>query len=335
MQTLVLSDFGMFLGRKSERAVVKRPDGTAEEYPLFRLGEIVIAKRGVAISSDLISEAVKRGIRISFLDMRGEPYAMLSSPFLTATTATRRAQIEAFNDGRGLEYAKTIVGGKLRNQAALLKYSAKYLKTTDRKRYSGITQAASDIESLGRKARDVKGKSISEARDALLGIEGNAGKRYWEGMALLLKGTTFEKREHRGAEDLVNSMLNYGYGVLYSKIWGALLHAGLEPFAGFLHTDRPGKPSLVFDFIEEFRQPIVDRSILALVNKRVKLKVENGLLCPKTRRKVAETILGRFEGEVTFEGKRHTMNSVIQIQARHLATFLRGERQYRCYKFKW
>ena len=57
----------------------------------------------------------------------------------------------------------------------------------------------------------------------------------------------------------MNALLNYGYGILYSQVWSALTLAGLEPFAGFLHVDRPGKPSLVLDFIEEFRQPIVDQ----------------------------------------------------------------------------
>jgi len=57
----------------------------------------------------------------------------------------------------------------------------------------------------------------------------------------------------------VNSALNYGYGILYGQVWGAVMNAGFEPFAGFLHLDRPGKPSLVLDLIEEFRQPIVDR----------------------------------------------------------------------------
>lgn len=84
---------------------------------------------------------------------------------------------------------------------------------------------------------------------------------------LLADHVSFEGREHRGATDQVNAALNYGYGILYAQVWGAIMNAGLEPFAGFLHVDRPGKPSLVLDLIEEFRQPLVDRPVIAAFNK--------------------------------------------------------------------
>ena len=97
-------------------------------------------------------------------------------------------------------------------------------------------------------------------RPALLNREGRAGAQYWAGVAALLDGkAAFAGREHRGTEDPVNAALNYGYGILQSQVWSAITLAGLEPFAGFIHVDRPGKPSLVLDLMEEFRQPVVDR----------------------------------------------------------------------------
>src|SRR5438477_161295 len=74
-------------------------------------------------------------------------------------------------------------------------------------------------------------------------------------------------RETRGAVDPLNSALNYGYGVLYAQVEQALILAGLDPYAGFLHADRPGKPSLVLDLIEEVRQTVVDRTVIGLVNR--------------------------------------------------------------------
>ena len=74
-----------------------------------------------------------------------------------------------------------------------------------------------------------------------MGTEGTAGRLYWEGVKEIISHRVeFLGREHRGAQDAVNSLLNYGYGILYSQVWGAVLNAGLEPFAGFLHVDRPG-----------------------------------------------------------------------------------------------
>jgi CRISPR-associated endonuclease Cas1 len=101
-------------------------------------------------------------------------------------------------------------------------------------------------------------------------------------------------REHRGAVDPVNSALNYGYGMLYNQVQHALLLAGLDPYAGFVHVDRPGKPSLVLDAIEEFRQPIVDRTVFGLLNKGVEIEVDDaGMLTQATRRLLAERVRAR------------------------------------------
>jgi CRISPR-associated protein Cas1 len=189
---------------------------------------------------------------------------------------------------------------------------------------------------LCREARLVKGSRIDDARGAFMSIEGAGGRLYWGGVrALIGEQSGFETREHRGADDPVNSALNYGYGILYSQVWGAIMNAGLEPFAGFLHVDRPGKPSLVLDLVEEFRQPVVDRAVVALFGKGVGVEVREGMLTDDARRTVAQAVLERLDSEVGFRGLRHLLRSVIQIQARSLATFLRGDGSYRPFSFKW
>jgi CRISP-associated protein Cas1 len=113
------------------------------------------------------------------------------------------------------------------------------------------------------------------------------------------------------------------------------MNAGLEPFAGFLHVDRPGKPSLVLDLIEEFRQPVVDRAVVATVTKGARLETREGLLTDESRRAVAGAVLERLEGEVGFRGRQHRLKSVIQVQARNVAAFLRDGEPYRPFPFKW
>jgi CRISPR-associated protein Cas1 len=182
----------------------------------------------------------------------------------------------------------------------------------------------------------IAGERVDDARPALLSIEGGAGRQYWTGVRALLEGhAEFETREDRGAPDTVNSALNYGYGILYTQVWGALMNAGLEPFAGFLHVDRPGKPSLVLDLIEEFRQPIVDRAVIAALTKGLEFETREGLLTDESRRAVAGAVLERLESEAGFRGRRHRLKSVIQIQARNLASCLRGGAPYRAFAFKW
>ena len=145
----------------------------------------------------------------------------------------------------------------------------------------------------------------------------------------------FEGRRHRGATDAVNASLNYGYGILYAHVWGATMNAGLEPFAGFMHVDRSGKPSMVLDLVEEFRQPVVDRAVLGWFNKGGKARLVGGLLDAETREEVAGRVLLRLIATEVHRGKSHQVRSIIQMQARLAAGAVRGLRKYRPFAFKW
>lgn len=333
---LVLSGFGLFLRKKSERLLVRKGETLIYQFPFFRLNEVVLASRGIGLSSDLIEELCERGVRISFLDSRGQPYAMLTSPMLTATVQSRREQLLAFHDQRGLSFARAIVVGKIMNQERLLRYFGKYMKKADPERFQAVTQVAAGLKAQRTKAAALQGNTITEVRDTLMGLEGLAGRLYWDGVRTIIgQRTEFFGREHRGATDAVNSLLNYGYGVLYSQVWGAVLNAGLEPFAGFLHVDRPGKPSLVLDLVEEFRQPVVDRAVLAHLNTGSEVKLVQGMLEANTRKALVERVMERLQATETYQGKRYQVRSIIQMQARRLATFLRGDGDYKAFSFKW
>lgn len=352
---LVLTDFGLFVGKHSERVVVKKNGAILSEHPLVHLEQVLIASSGVTLSTDLIAECVQRGIPITFLDYAGHPYAKVVSPTLTATVKTRREQLMAYHDTRSVEVAKRFATGKLRNQVNLLRYFGKYRKQRQPEVFAELEQVSSQMQSLARELAAVEAPCIDEARATLLNLEGRAGALYWEGVKRLLPDGAFAGRAHRGATDSVNTLLNYGYGILYAQVWTALTLAGLEPFGGFLHVDRPGKPSLVLDFIEEFRQPIVDRTVIALLNKgfaveweqpdeaalkeqRQRLQPEEGesrRLAALTRKVFAAKVLERLEDEELFEGKRRKLKNILQMQARHLATFLRREGEYRPFVARW
>jgi CRISPR-associated protein Cas1 len=340
---VILSGYGIYLGKKSERLqikvagkVAKDANGSTYEFPFFRLSEVVIASRGVSFSSDLLEEFCERGIRLSFLDYAGRPYAMLSSPTLTATVESRREQLKAFDDARGLEFARAVVRGKIRNQRHLLLYCGKYLRQSNPERHDAVAELAKQLRQLELQARKVAGATIAEKRQELLGLEGVAGRLYWQGFKMLVEDKAeFMGRVHRGADDPLNALLNYGYGILYGHVWGAVAHAGLEPFAGFLHVDRPGKPSLVLDLAEEFRQPVVDRTVIAFVNLSQKMEMNEGLLDEDTRKAIAEKMLERLASPEPFHGQQFQIRSIIQMQARALVSFLRGKGKYKPFSFRW
>jgi CRISPR-associated protein Cas1 len=333
---LIISGFGAFMGKKGERLIVKLGKKVIYEFPLFRLSEVSVTSRGVTLSSDLLMELCQRGVQINFLHGTGKPYAKITSPMLSATVQARREQIAALEDERGARFSVLVVSNKIANQVKLLRYFGKYLKTSSPKTYGRIQSISRELDSLARKAGKVRGTRTAVVRKELLGIEGNSGRLYWQGVqAIVARKVEFMGRVHRGATDAVNSLLNYGYGILYSQVWGAVITAGLEPFVGFLHVDRPGKPSLVLDLVEEFRQPVVDRTVISHVNLGERLKLEGGLLDAETRKLFSQKVLDRLASKETYQGKKYQIRSIIQIQARNLASFLRGEKGYKPFRFRW
>ncbi len=113
--------------------------------------------------------------------------------------------------------------------------------------------------------------------------------------------------------------------------------AGLDPYGGYLHVDRPGKPSLIFDLVEEFRQAVVDRPLIGVVNRKLPIQQEDdGSLTRETRQNLAERVLARLETTEPYEGKRQPLRIIMQQQARHLATFVRTERAtYNPFVMSW
>jgi len=333
---LLVTNFGSFLGKKSERLVLKENGKVVNEIPFHDLEQVVIDTAGASLSTDVIRECMENGIQISFLTPSGKPYAKLVSPYLTGTVITRRQQLLAFYDERGIALAKLFIEGKLKNQVNVLKYFAKYRKGVDRELYESVYSIYCQIEKITGELNGIKGKCIDDVRGQVMSAEGRAGNLYWQGVKFLTgEKVNFPGREHRDSADPVNSLLNYGYGMLYRQVEGAVILAGLDPFGGYLHVDRPGKLSLVYDFVEEFRQQVVDRVVVAMLNKGADVKMEDGMLASATRKDLQGRIVERLDAQERFQGKKYKLRTIIQMQARRIATFLRGEAKYRPFVGGW
>lgn len=327
VQNLIVDDYGAFVGKYSGRLRVTKKKETLAQAPLIHLESVLISGRGVSVSADAVRACAENGIPLYYVSGTGTAYAMLYSTGLTGTVATRRAQVEAYSTERGLAVARAFAHGKIQNQSNLLKYMVKNYRDSEPQLYTEVRRLAIEVLEHEVYLENVSG-CVDDVRDVLMGAEGRAAQRYWAGVALVLRAELdWPGRQTRGATDQLNQALNYGYGVLYGQVERAILLAGLDPYAGFLHADRPGKPSLVLDLIEEFRQQVVDRTVIGLVNKGITIEQnEKGRLARDTRRLLAERVLDRLESRVRYEGQRHRLGAVLQMQARHLATFLRGER---------
>lgn len=341
--TLIVDQFGAFVGKHSERIQVKRKREVLAEAPVRFLDNVLIIGRGISVSADAMALCAEQGIPMHYLSRRGQPYAALYAAGLGGTVLTRRAQYMAYNDQRGVALASVFAAGKIQNQARLLKYLAKSRKAKAPEIYDLLRDAAKAVEAhimpLSAWRTVAWDEGVESHRAQLLSIEGRAAQAYWAGVkAVVPPALAWPGRKGRGARDPLNAALNYGYGVLYGQVERAILLAGLDVYAGFIHTDRPGKPSLVLDLIEEFRAPVVDRAILGMVGQGVNIEQDDeGWLTLKVRRTIAERVLNRLEESTErYERKRQKLRWILQSQARHIATFLRGERaEYRPFVSGW
>jgi CRISPR-associated protein Cas1 len=324
---LIVEGPGVFVSKHLGRLRVSRDKAMLSEAPLIHLQQVLLVGAGIGISSDAVKACCEEGIPIHFLSSTGAAIAGLYAAGLTGTVATRRAQLLAYDDERGVVLARTFVEGKLLNQSNLLRYMAKYRKDAHPRLYEVLEAAAQDVRDAQAALQYIKGSRLEDQRALLMGVEGKAASCYWGALAQVVpERLAWPGRVTRGAIDPLNSALNYGYGVLYAQVEQAIVLAGLDPYAGFLHADRPGKPSLVLDLIEEFRQTVVDRTVIGLVNREMAIDLdEEGRLTEKVRRRLAEKVLERLAATELYEGKRHVIRHILQSQARHLATHLRGE----------
>ncbi len=342
---IFLDDFGIFLGRKRNRFIVKK-EGEIKEIVADEVDSIICCSSGVAFSASALALAVQNNIQVVFARYSGWPYAILMPASMTGSVRARREQFTAYNDERGFILAKRFVSGKLTNQANLLKLMAKNRRQTDPTPSERLYEAGKAIDQINMKVDKEHGLRINDKRQDLMNLEAEAARFYWEAIRQILPAEFgFTGRETRGARDPFNAMLNFGYQtILFPEVWKAVSYAGLDFYAGYLHADRPGKPSLVLDLMEEFRQQVVDRTLIGLITKNV-IKpheivaaetVEEGRVLNKEAIKTLLTgFQERLDTEVMFDGQRSSIKGFIHHQARRVARFLLREADYAPFTLGW
>jgi CRISPR-associated protein Cas1 len=271
------------------------------------------------------------GVEIVFASYFGRPLARLIPASLGGTVKTRREQYYAYEDSRGTDLARSFIRGKLRNQASLLKSFAKKWKGERVELWQEFRESACAIESLTNQLDRIIG-NLDDVRERIMGLEGTGAEIYWRTWAKLIPAEwSFPGRSYPSAKDQINSLLNFGYYVLEQEVWAATLYAGLDPYAGFLHADRPGQEKLVYDMMEEFRPLVVDRVVVSLAREMRPSHFQDDCRMTKDGMRIASSAFyGRLDERITYREKSQIMRNIIRSQASTVATFLRGERP--CYE---
>lgn len=326
---MIVDEYGTYIHKKSNRFIFvdKTEKLLKKGFSADKVSQILIYT-GAAVTADAIELAVKKGIDIVYLDRIGKPFARTYSCEQENSATVQRYQARAYDDGKGIFLMSSMIGAKIRNQAYFLKSLAK------NRNNEHLTGQAERIMSMSEKIKESAEEwgYIEEARDSLFGIEGEASRIYFQALSNILPKAVYSgSRIKQPPGDLFNAMLSYGYGILYTEVEKACVLSGLNPYIGFLHTDRLGKPSLVLDLIEEFRQPVVDRAVISLISRKEVTEkdlkpVEGGFYLDLSgRRKTLKAVSERLAKIVNYRGFRHSFSSLILQQARGTAKFLTGE----------
>ncbi len=216
------------------------------------------------ISPPALDLCWEHGVAVNYLNEWGRLHARMTGVADTSVTL-RRTQFRAADDpAKCAAIARQIIAGKLQNSRnSLLRAARETVSAEDRERLEAVTDA------LARQIRDLPGIT---GLDSLRGAEGMAANLYFMVLSLTLKQQreefTFNNRSRRPPRDRINCLLSFLYALVRHDCIAALTAAGLDPFVGFLHVDRPNRPSLALDLMEEFRPWLADRLAITLINRQ-------------------------------------------------------------------
>ena len=345
-EEILITQPGTYLGRTGERLLIRRNGKREAEVPLSLIRNITCLTKAVSMSGDIMAEASARGINIVIAGTDGRPLVRVGAPQI-AEHQLSLTQSTLAAGAPGLELARVIVAGKIRNQVNLLRY---FLKYPERRSAEGegrdfLSVANASIKGMeGLRdsvltrilAADLVGPDLELERNRLFASEGQAASYYWAAVrGLLWWKPGFDGRVRRGATDLVNSLLNYGYGILYSRLMNVLVRAGLNVYIGFLHKPQKGKAGLLYDFIEEFRAAAIDRTVFAWLNLGVQAVVKEDGLDTDTRHDLARRVVERLQGETRYHGEAMPLEKVMEHQAQLLVRHLEGTAKYKTFVLPW
>ncbi len=322
---IFINTYGTYLHVKDEIFELRVPledKQTKKIYLAPQKIQGIVVSRGVAISSDAIILALKYQIDIVVLDELGNPLGRFWHSRLGSTTKIRRQQLMLTLSDKGSKYIKEWLARKLKNQYDYLQR----LKKKRQAKQEFIDSNAQKIKDLRAKINKTDPAPIEQISDTLRGLEGTAGRIFFKTLSQLLpEHYQFEGRSSRPARDQFNAFLNYGYGVLYSRVEKALMIAGLDPYVGIMHRDDYNHKSLVYDFIEPYRI-WVEETVFKLfstkkVNKAHTGEVTGGMALNKEGKDLLLKFLIDFidNQKVNYLGKRRTRNDILMLEAINFA----------------
>jgi CRISPR-associated protein Cas1 len=329
LNTLFITTQGAYLFKDGETVTVKIEDSIKLRVPIHTIGGVVCFG-AVGVSPPLMAFCAENAVGVSFLSEQGRFYARVQG-YPTGNVLLRREQYRRADEApRSVGIAKCVLKAKFANARSVL---GRALRDHEPKISTGDVRKAVD-----RVTWSIKELDRDMTLDQLRGLEGDTARSYFGVFDHLIvsqkDGFQFRDRNRRPPMDNVNCLLSFLYTLLMHDVRSALESSGLDSAVGFLHRDRPGRPGLALDMMEEFRPVIADRLVLSLinlgqVNQKGFKKNDSGsvVMDDDTRKTVLTAYQTRKQEEIThpFINERIFVGLLFHVQAMLLARHLRGD----------
>lgn len=332
LNTLYVRTEGAWLRKDGENVVVEAEGRELGRVPVHLLGGVVAFGR-VGVSPPLMGALAEAGLTVTFLTEHGRFLARVEGA-ASGNVLLRKEQYRRSEDeGATATLVQTLVVGKCLNQRTVVRRALRdHGERLDAASRADLERAEQRLSDIARRAR------TTGTTDGLRGLEGEAARCYFGVFDALIRHDDatfrFSGRSRRPPLDAVNALLSFVYTLLTHDCRSAVETSGLDPQVGFLHRDRPGRPSLALDLVEELRPVLADRLVLSLINRRQVAagdfrSMENGavLLTDEARTELLTAYQERKKEELThsFLDERVAMGLVPLLQAQLLARTLRGD----------
>jgi CRISPR-associated protein Cas1 len=329
LNTLYVTTQGSYLAKDGDAVAVRIEQETKLRVPIHTLSSIVCFGQ-VSCSPFLMGLCGERGVALAFLTEHGRFLARVHGP-VSGNVLLRREQYRwADNLEKASAVARSVVIGKIANCRTVLLRGVR-----EKAEAEGSAELEQAVRRLGRLLETVAG---ANGLEDLRGHEGDAARVYFGVLDRLITASKddffFRGRNRRPPLDNMNALLSFAYTLLTHDVTAALEAVGLDPAVGYLHRDRPGRPSLALDLVEELRPVIADRLALSMVNRRQVQgsgfrKTESGgvVMDDATRKEVLVAYQKRKQEEIQhpFLQERVAFGLLPHIQAMLLARFIRGD----------
>lgn len=339
---LYVQNQGTYISKKGDTLeIINKNNDESYSIPIIQVRQLILYGN-IQISSQAVSFLMENDIPVFYLSHYGKFHGT-SIGIPSSNILLRIAQYNKFiNEMFSLKAAKSFIKAKINNQRILI---MRYAKTdysdneiSDNQPNNNITTQSRFSAAIEKLSQLIKEIDDVQSFQHLLGIEGIAAKEYFNLFPQIIKSTdnitfSFLNRNRRPPTDPVNALLSFSYAILLKDCFSACLIVGLDPYLGFLHRPKHGRPALALDIMEEFRPIIADSVVLTLINNKIINKhdfLQTPTACylnEKGRKKFFEVYERRMNDKIQHPIFKYTISyiRIIETQVRLLAKFIIDE----------